>query len=117
MASISGTRPQAPQLHGKVDAIAHSCTALADDLRHYSHRDLLGRLGAEVQSERRMNLFDALARYARFGQAIERRLHAAARSNHPDESAWLPQRSRDRFFVIGVPARDGNQEGMFVERE
>ena len=91
--------------------------ALADNLRDDRDCDFLGRLAADREAERRVNVGEALLGNPALADSLERGLHPAARTDHPDESARLHQRRAHDFLVERMTARDGHQVAVAVERE
>src|SRR5581483_1086936 len=106
------------ELYAEIAGITYAGPPLADDLGDNRHGDFLRGLGAYVHAERRMHLREELFRYAAFGEAIEGRLDASSRTDHPDEGA-LPvlKRGADDFLVKRMTARDGNKIAMAIEVE
>src|SRR5208337_3334943 len=89
----------------------------ANNLRDDRDRNFLGRLAADRDAKRRMHVAEPLDRNPALADSLERGLHPAARTDHPDESARLHQRRAHDFLVERMTARDGNQIAVAVERE
>src|SRR5271169_5865923 len=107
--------------HAESDAqreiVALVGTALANDLSNDRDCDLLRRLTANGDAERRVNVGEPLARDAALAEALEGGLDAAARSDHADESARLHQRGAHNFLVERMTARNTDEVAVAVKRE
>ena len=94
--------------HAEADAqreiVALAGATLANDLGDDRDCDLLRRLTANGDAERRVNVGEALGRYAALAEALERGLNAAARSRSSQrirtaasaQRAQLPRQTNDR---------------------
>src|SRR5208282_297715 len=105
------------ETHTEREIVALAGAAFANDLRDDRDRNLLRRLATDRDTERRMNVAEPGFGNPALADSIERGLHPAARTDHPDESARLHQRRTYNFLVERMAARHGNQIAVAVERE
>src|ERR1700676_1621512 len=67
------------------ELVAFFGAALADNFGDYRDCDFLGRLPANRDPERRVNVGEALLGNSARADSLERGLHPAARTDHADE--------------------------------
>src|SRR5580704_17348948 len=89
---------------------------LANDLGDDRDCDLLRRLTADGDAERRVNVGKPLARDAALAEPLKRSLNAAARADHANESARLHQRGAHNFLVERMTARNTHEIAVAVKR-
>src|SRR6266436_9959077 len=82
-------RREAAELHAHRELIAQTTAALANDFSNDRDRDFLGRLSADIEPDRGVDLSKLFARETIGFQTIKRGLDAPARSNHSDEPRFL----------------------------
>src|ERR1700722_6280634 len=81
------------------ELVAFFGAALADNFGDDRDCDFLGRLATNRNPERRVNVGEALCGNSALSDSLERGLHPAARTNHPDESARLHQRRAHDLLI------------------
>src|SRR5690349_12571456 len=82
---------QPADLDAERELVANAGTPLANYFRHDRDGDLLRRLCANIESERRVNLVNQSRVDTVFGETRKHRARATARSNQPDKTSRLLQ--------------------------